>query len=127
MTFYEIQMLLIALLLTSIVGYILVVFKEKAYLRDNTIIIDKKSVTQDSIDEAEIKIFMLGSKELRSGDEIKLITSKNKIIEGIIIGAKIKQNEIILVTHKDEVRKLKVDMIKKIKIVSKYGRFFRAF
>lgn len=127
MTFYEIQMLLVSLLLTSIVGYILVVFKEKAYLRDNTIIIDKKSVTQDSIDEAEIKIFMLGSKELRSGDEIKLITSKNKIIEGIIIGAKIQQNEIILVTHKDELTKLKVDMIKKIKIVSKYGRFFRAF
>ena len=38
-----------------------------------------------------------------------------------------KDNEIILVTHKDEVKKLKVDTIRKIKVVSKYGMFFKAF
>lgn len=127
MPIYEIQMLLITMFLVSVFGYIFVVVKEKLNLMGNTIIIDKKSVTQDFIDEAEIKIFMLGKEEIRAGDEVKLTISNNRKIVGIVIGAKIEQNEIILVTHDDKVRKLKVDMIKKIKIISKYGRFFKAF
>ncbi len=124
MPIYEIQLILITMFLVAIFGYILVVIQEKMNLMGNTIIISKKSVTQDFIDEAEIKIFMLGKEEIRAGDEVKLTTSSNNKVSGIIIGAKIKQNEIILVTHNDEVRKLKVDMIKKIKVISKYGRFF---
>lgn len=127
MIIYEIQMFLITVFLASIFGYVLVVIKEKVYLRDNTIIIDKKSVTQDFIDKADIKVFMLGDEEFRTGDEVKLITSNNKRVSGIVIGARVDENEIILVTHKDELRKLKVDMIKKIRVVSKYGRFFKAF
>ena len=127
MIVYEIQMFLITVFLASIFGYVLVVIKEKVYLRDNTIIIDKKSVTQDFIDKADIKVFMLGNEEFRTGDEVKLITSSNKRVSGIVIGARVDENEIILVTHKDELRKLKVDMIKKIRVVSKYGRFFKAF
>lgn len=127
MIMLEIQMVLITLFLASIFGYFIVVMKEKSHLRGNTIIIDKKSVTQDFIDQAEIKIFMLGSEEIRTGDEVKLITSNNKKLEGIVIGARIEQNELMLVTHSDEVTKLKVDMIKKIKVVSKYGMFFKAF
>ena len=120
-------MILITLFLVSIFGYVIVVMKEKSHLKDSTIIIDKRSVTQDLIDQAEIQIFMLGSEEIRTGDEIKLITSNNKKLEGIVIGARIKQNELMLVTHRDEVTKLKVDMIKKIKVVSKYGMFFKTF
>ncbi len=127
MILYEIQMLLITLFLTSVLGYMLVVLKEKLHLRDNTIIIEKKSVTQDFIDEAKVKVFMLGDEEFRTGDEISLITSKNKRVSGIIIGAMEEENEIVLVTHNDEVRKLKVEIIKKIRVISKYGRFFRAF
>lgn len=124
MLIYEIQILLITMFIVSIFGYALVVIKEKLNLKDNTIIIDKKSVTQDYIDQAEVKIFMLGKKEIRAGDEVKLTTSNNNKISGIIIGAKIEQNEILLVTYGDEVRKLEVDIIKKIKIISKYGKFF---
>lgn len=124
MPIYEIQILLITMFIVSIFGYALVVIKEKLNLKDNTIIIDKKSVTQDYIDQAEVKIFMLGKKEIRAGDEVKLTTSNNNKISGIIIGAKIEQNEILLVTYEDEVRKLEVDIIKKIKIISKYGKFF---
>ena len=127
MSVYDIQMFLIVLLLTSIFGYILVVLKEKIYLKDNVIMIEKESVTQDFLDKADIKVFMLGDEELKTGDEIKLITSNNKQVEGIILGAIMKDNEIILVTHKDEVKKLKVDTIRKIKVVSKYGMFFKAF
>lgn len=127
MSVYDIQMFLIVLLLTSIFGYILVVLKEKIYLKDNVIMIEKESVTQDFLDKADIKVFMLGDEELKTGDEIKLITSNNKQVEGIVLGAIMKDNEIILVTHKDEVKKLKVDTIRKIKVVSKYGMFFKAF
>ena len=127
MIIYEIQMFLITLFLTCIIGYILVVIREKLNLLDNTIIIDKKSVTQYFLDEDDIKIFMLGKEEIRTGDEISLITSNNEKIEGIVIGAKIRQNELILVTHSDEVTRLKVDKIKKIRVVSKYGRFFKVF
>ncbi len=123
----EIQMLLITLLLATVFGYVVVVMKEKLYLKGNTIIIDKKSVTQDFIDQAEIKVFMLGTEEIRTGDEVKLVTSDNKKLEGIVIGARIDQNELMLVTHSDELTKLKVDMIKKIKVVSKYGMFFKGF
>ena len=63
----EIQMLLITLLLATVFGYVVVVMKEKLYLKGNTIIIDKKSVTQDFIDQAEIKVFMLGTEEIRTG------------------------------------------------------------
>lgn len=127
MSVYDIQMLLIVLLSVSIFGYILVVVKEKIHLKDNVIVIEKDSVTQDFIDKADIRVFMLGDEELKAGDEIKLITSNNKQVAGIIIGARVKENDIILVTHKDEIKKLKVDTIKKIKVVSKYGRFFKAF
>ena len=127
MIMFEIQMLLITLFLASVFGYVIVVMKEKSHLKGNTIIIDKKSVTQDFIDKADIKVFMLGNEEFRTGDEVKLITSSNKRVSGIVIGARVDENEIILVTHKDELRKLKVDMIKKIRVVSKYGRFFKAF
>lgn len=127
MSVYDVQILLITLLLISILGYILVVLKEKIYLENDIIMLDKKSVTQDFIDKADIKVFMLGNEELKTGDEIKIITSNNKQVEGIIIGARMKENEIILVTHKDKVKKLNVDAIKKIKVVSKYGMFFKAF
>lgn len=127
MSFLELQLFLITMFVVCMLGYILVVIKEKINLKDNTIVIDKKSVTQDYIDEAEVKVFMLGSQEIRSGDEIKLVLSSNKKIEGIVLGAKVDKNEIMLVTYKDEIKRLKVDMIKKIRVVSKYGKFFKSF
>lgn len=127
MAFYELQMFLITMFIVCIFGYIFVVIKEKINLMDNTIVIDKRSVTQDYIDEAEVKTFMLGNQEIRAGDEIKLVLSSNKKIEGIVLGAKLNKNEIMLVTYKDEVKRLKVDMIKKIRIVSRYGKFFKNF
>ena len=120
-----VQSMLIMLLLVSIIGYVLVVIKEKLYLRNNTIIINKNSITQEHIDETDMKVFVLGGVELKSGDEIKFILSENKRIEGILIGAKIKENEIVVVTHTDEVKRFKVDRIKKVKVISKYGKFFK--
>jgi len=115
----------IMLLLVSIIGYILVVFKEKMTLMDNTIIINKKSVTQEHIDEADLKVFVIDGITLKSGDEIRVFLSKNIKIEGILIGAKLKDKEIVVVTHDDEVKKLKMDLVRKIKVVSKYGKFYK--
>ena len=125
MNYIFLQIFLIMLLLVSIIGYIFVVLKEKLCLKDNTIIINKKSVTQGHIDETDMKVFVLGGIELNSGDEIKVTLSENRRIEGILIGAKFKENEIMVVTYTDEVEKFKVDRVRKVKIVSKYGRFFK--
>lgn len=113
------------LFLVSIIGYILVVLKEKLYLDDNMIIIGKKSVTQEHIDETDMKVFSIGGIRLKSGDEVKVILSNNNKFDGIIIGAKKKNKELLLVTHKDEIKSVKVEKIRKVIVISKYGRFFR--
>lgn len=119
-----IKQILIMLLTVSTIGYILVVLKEKLYLNKNTIVIDKKSVTSDHINEADITEFLIGNIRIRSGDEVSLTLSSKEKFNGIIIGGKKSDNEIILVTHKDEIKQFKVNKIRKIKIVSKYGKFF---
>lgn len=121
----NIEPILYMLLSVSIIGYILVVIKEKMHLRNNTIIIDKKSVTEDYIEEADIKVFALGGEQIKSGDEVSVLLNDNERVSGIVIGAKKKENSIIVVTHRDKIKRLKVNKIKKFKIVSKYGKFFR--
>lgn len=125
MILFYMRTILALLLLTSVTGYIFVVIKEKIALKNNMIIIDKKSVTQEHIDETDAKEFLVGSFRVKSGDEIKVIFRNNRKIEGIIIGAVKRDNSILLVTHRDEIKRLKVDKIKKLKIISKYGRFFK--
>lgn len=111
----------------SLIGYILVVIKEKIYLRQNLIVIDSKSVTQEYIDETDLKEFIISGTEIRAGDEVKVILSGNKKMTGIIIGANKKENLILMVTHDDQIKRFNVNKIKKLKIVSKYGRFFKSF
>lgn len=124
MVLSEIMIILLMLFLVSIIGYILVVIKEKLYLSDNIIVLGKKSVTQEHIDETDMKFFSIGGVKLKSGDEIRVILSNNNIVDGIVIGAKTKNKELLLVTYKDEVKSFKLDKIKRIKVVSKYGSFF---
>ena len=108
----------------SVAGYILLVLREKFFLKNNMIVINKKSVTQDHLDEADMKEFVFDGNRVKSGDEVKVVLKGNKRLEGIVIGAKKRDRIIILVTHKDEVKKLNIDNIKKFKIISKYGKFF---
>ncbi|MTI47760.1 hypothetical protein [Sporosalibacterium faouarense] len=112
-------------LIVSVIGYIFVVVKEKIHLKNNTIIIDKKAVTQEYLDEADIKIFALGGKQVKSGDEVKVVLHGNIKVAGIVIGAKKKEDSILLVTHKDKIKRLKVKKIKKFKVINRYGKFFR--
>ncbi|WIV10783.1 hypothetical protein [Proteiniborus sp. MB09-C3] len=125
MFLYDIILILFMLFMVSIIGYILVVIKEKLYLNDNIIVLGKKSVTQEHIDETDMKIFSIGGVKLKSGDEISVVLLNNNRVNGIVIGAKTKKKELLLVTHQDEVKSFDVEKIRKIKIISKYGSFFR--
>lgn len=122
---YNIQVILIILFITSVFGYIFSILKEKLYLKDNIILIEKKSVTQEHLNDADMKEFIIDGLQVKSGDEIKLLTKENKSYIGILIGAKKKDQEILIVTHNDEIKNIKVEHVLKLKIISKYGRFFQ--
>lgn len=119
-----IQRVLIFLLAINILGYILVVLKEKLYLKNNLIIIDKKSVTPDHLEKADMKEFVMDGARVKSGDEVKIVTIAKDKFAGILIGAIKKEKAILMVTHKNEIKKLNIDNILKFKVISKYGRFF---
>ncbi|HAE91227.1 hypothetical protein [Tissierella praeacuta] len=121
---YYMQIILVLLFISSIFGYIFVILKEKIYLKNNIIIIDKKIVTQEHLNEVDMKEFILDGFRLKAGDEIKVITKENKKYNGILLGAKKKDKSIMIVTHKNEVKFFTIDNILKFKIVSKYGKFF---
>lgn len=119
-----IQTILIMLFITSIFGYLFVILKEKLYLKNNIIFIDNKAVTQEHLNEADMKEFILNGLRVKAGDEIKVITKKKEKYNGIVIGAKKRDKSIIMITHKDEIKFFEIDNILKFKIKSKYGRFF---
>ena len=121
------RVILFMLFIVSVFGYIFSVMKEKIYLKNNMIVINKKSVTQEHIDEVDMKEFIFDGHKVKSGDEIKVILKGNRKIEGILIGAKRKDRSMFIVTHRDEVKKFAIDNIKKFKIISKYGKFFKTF
>ncbi len=115
---------LITLWVISILGYIFTVLKEKRYLKNNMIVIENKWVTQEDLDEADIKEFIFNGVEARFGDEIKIVTDCNNKFKGILIGAAKKDRAILLVTYDNKVEKLSINNITQFKIISKYGKFF---
>lgn len=118
-----IKNILIIAFILNIIGYILVVLKEKLYLKNNIIVIDKKSVTEDHLKAADMKEFILDGTRVKSGDEIRVITLAKDKFEGILIGANKQERSILMVTHRDEIKKFNIDNISKLKVISKYGRF----
>lgn len=119
-----VKRILFILLIANILGYILVVLKEKLYLKNNVIVIDKKSVTKKHLEKADMKEFMLDGSKVKSGDEVKVITTARKKFHGILIGAIKSEKSILMVTHKDEIKQFNIDNILKFKVISKYGKFF---
>ena len=121
---YYIQQVLIFGLIISILGYILSVLKEKLYLKNNIIVINKKSVTEKHLKEADMKEFILDGSRVKSGDEIQIVTIGKDKFEGILIGAIKRERSILMVTHDDEIKKFSIDNILKFKVISRYGKFF---
>lgn len=89
------------------------------------IVINKKAVTQNHLDKTDIKEFTFDGSRVKAGDEIKVTTIFKEKFEGILIGAIRKERAILLVTHRDQIKKFKIDTISKLKIISKYGKFFK--
>ncbi len=119
-----IKRILLFLLALNLLGYILVVLREKIFLKNNLIIIDNKNVTPQHLEKADMKEFVLDGSRVKSGDEIKVVTNAKDKFVGILIGAIKKERAILMVTHNNEIKQLDIDNILKFKVISKYGRFF---
>lgn len=111
-------------LLVCVFGYLLSVIKEGVNIVNEQVQIDSKKVTQQIIDDLDYKVFKLGSTKLMIGDEIKIYLCNNELVRGIVVGAKKRTNELCIVTKKDEVMELKITSIKKLKVITKYGKLF---
>ena len=113
------------LFLVTILGYFLVTIKEKYYLLNNMIMIDCKGVTQEDLNEVELKHFKLGKAEIMAGDEMKICIYKNHKLQGTVLGAKMTNNSILMITDHQKVEAISIKDIKNFKIISKYGKFFK--
>lgn len=113
----------IGLFIFSILAYILVVLREKIFLKNNIILIDNKNLTQKDIDNTNINEFVYKGISIRSGDGIKIVTKEKDIFDGIIIGANKEKKSVHIITYKNEVIECPINNIKKIKIIDKYGSF----
>ncbi|MCT4565086.1 MAG: hypothetical protein N4A68_12340 [Maledivibacter sp.] len=114
----------IVLFIVSIFGYLLSVLKEKKDLINNEIIFQSDKISQSFLDELDLKIFKLGNLNLSIGDQIKIYLKNNNSIKGTVLGAKTKENILCILTLEDKVIELKVSKIKKLRILSRYGRIF---
>lgn len=119
-----IQYLLLILLAVSGVGYILATLREKVYMKNNIIVIDNKNLTVEDLKEIDINEFILKGKRVRSGDELKIITLEKEKLNGTLIGGNKSNESLHMITSKDKVKKLRISKILRLKIVSKYGKFF---
>ncbi|WP_129596389.1 hypothetical protein [Anaerophilus nitritogenes] len=116
-----------AMFIIFFLGYIFTILKEKYYLWNHFIFIDSKAISQEHIDEVETRYFKIGKIRVMAGDEMKIYCHNKNVIKGIIIGATLKDNRVLIVTPKDEIEFVNVDDIKDIKIISRYGKFFNFF
>lgn len=116
--------ILVIVFIISLLGYVFITLREKLYLKNNMIVIDKESITQEQLDEADIKEFYLGGTRLKSGDEIRIVTKDKKRYTGTLIGVNRDTQTLMIVNYKDIIKNFKIKNIKKIKIVSRYGKFF---
>ncbi|WP_243136854.1 hypothetical protein [Alkaliphilus serpentinus] len=114
----------ITLLTTTIIGYVFTVVKERYYLKNNIIFLDHKNLQAEDLEKVDVKHFMLGSLEIMSGDEVKIKLEDSASISGIVLGVIKQKNSISIITKSHGVKNLEVSAIKKMKIISRYGRFF---
>jgi len=100
------------------------ILKEKIYLNNNIIFLDNKDLEQKDIENLDIKHFMLGSTEVMAGDEVKIMLENDGKLVGTVLGADKSNNTIIIITKGSDITKLNIKTIKKLKVISRYGKFF---
>lgn len=116
--------LAVLVLLVAMFGYVFSVLREKIDLSKNRVIIKSKNVSQTLLDNIDLKIFKLGNIKLTIGDEIRIYLKNNKLVQGTLIGAKKKDNCLWVVTKHDELVELNIKTIRKLKVMTRYGRLF---
>lgn len=112
----------ILLFLVAVSGYVFATAKENINFANQTVEIDSKAVTQQVLDSLDYTVFKLGETRLKIGDEIKVHVTKDSPVKGTLLGAKKNSNTLCLVTKDDQVVELNVRKIKKLKVLTKYGR-----
>lgn len=121
---YYLRMVLIISLIISVAGYILVVLREKYYLNNNIIVLDNNSVTSDDFKDIDINQMSYGGIRLKTGDEVKIVTREKVMYQGTLIGGKLKDGILRMVTYSNEIKEIQMDNILKVKLVRAYGKFF---
>lgn len=127
MTLDHLMIIAVSLLAISLLGHFLVVLKEKYYLKNHIVLIEHKDLEPGILEEIDIKHFMLGTTEIMAGDEVKIQLENTPAIRGIVLGVIKAENCIALITESQGVKNLKVNSIKKLKVISRYGKFFNRF
>ncbi len=115
---------LIGLLLLCLCGYLFVLVRERLGLMKNQVFIKTQRLSQKHLDAIELKVFKLGRKVLYIGDVLKIRLQDHGLIRGTLVGAKKKENSLVILTSEDEVVELNVKTIEKVHILMKYGRLF---
>jgi len=116
--------LLFSLLMLSVMGYLLTVLKETLDFKRAVVRFKSRRVTQSLIDQYDVKIFKLGGRRVNIGDEVKIVLENEEQLKGCVLGARKKLNSLALITELDEIVELNIRQIRKLKIVTKYGRLF---
>ncbi|ABR48956.1 hypothetical protein Amet_2806 [Alkaliphilus metalliredigens QYMF] len=127
MTLNNVVPVLVSLFVICFVGYVFTVLKEKYYLKNNVVYIENKNIEPKILDKVDIRHFMLGAIEIMAGDEIKVSLDNSNKLSGTVLGANKKENTIILLLSGEEVEFLNIKLIKKLKVISRYGKFFNTF
>ncbi len=124
--FLEILITISAVLLIScIIGFVAATVREKIYLSRNMIILNNRNLSQKDIDSVDARNFSIGNVKIMSGDEIKIYRNNLSCIKGLVIGANIRKKTII-VAESSNLVEVCTNRIKKIKIISRYGKFLRS-
>ena len=114
----------IVLFIVSIFGFLISLLKEKNDILNKRVTLNSKIISQKFLDELDLKIFKLGSINLAIGDQIKIYLKNNNFVKGTVLGAKRENNTLCLLTQEDKVLELNVNKIKRLRIISRYGRMF---
>lgn len=112
------------LLAASVIGYLFSALKETMDFNRAVVRFKSRKVTQNVIDQYDVKIFKLGGKRVNIGDEVKIVLDNEEQLKGFVLGAKKKLNALAVITELDEIVELNIRQIRKLRIVTKYGRLF---
>lgn len=118
-----IAILLAALVVLRILRNILDVVKEKMALHNNVVIIDNDNVSNEDLERATVKVFLIQGMKIHAGDRIRVITKFRDKMEGMVLGADTKAESLVL-ADKHDVMDIQFKKIKEVKLVSRYGHFF---